>query len=401
METLPEKEKPTTETSEANESTPLTTTTQQNLEFYFAKEPLDFLNAFFNRQWLTEWFVRRFLSSLSSLPSLPSLNLPFLQNLHRHPIPPAQGQLLQTGFYYLEGPRIHNGHLYVSDMHHCKVHKLDPISGDIIDTITFQDKVSGLGFLSTGELVVVAMSTFQILKYDEQTKTCQTYADLSPYCRKYANDMVVDVDDHIYVGNFGFDFNELLQARTTTVVHVNPQQKVTLAAKRMYFPNGSLVTPDGKTLIVAETFRGCLTAFDIDRSNDGQLINKRTWAKVDAALDGICLDDQGCVWAAVPKVGAYNTSGCVLRIAEHGFIKECYGFACNGLSACCVATNLYKDESTDHTNQSWLYVLESKTIKEHYIMNKYKDKNSWITRIPVSVGPAKRDDDSRYHAGMC
>ena len=82
------------------------------------------------------------------------------------------------------------------------------------------------------------------------------------------------------------------------------------------FPNGTVVTPDGRTLIVGETFARRLTAFDIQ--DDGSLSNRRVWAQLDeGAPDGICLDAEGCIWIASPREPAGY-----LRIAEGGEVKE-------------------------------------------------------------------------------
>ena len=55
------------------------------------------------------------------------------------------------------------------------------------------------------------------------------------------------------------------------------------------FPNGMAVTPDNTTLIVAESHRNRLTAFDI--SDDGTLAGGRVWAELGSgAPDGICID---------------------------------------------------------------------------------------------------------------
>jgi sugar lactone lactonase YvrE len=65
----------------------------------------------------------------------------------------------------------------------------------------------------------------------------------------------------------------------------------------MHFPNGMVITPDGRTLIVAETLAMRLTAFDI--GPDGALSNRRVWATLGMrAPDGICLDANGHVWVA-------------------------------------------------------------------------------------------------------
>ena len=49
----------------------------------------------------------------------------------------------------------------------------------------------------------------------------------------------------------------------TKLAHVAPDGAVTVAADDMHFPNGGVITPDGKTLIVGETLGARLTAFDI------------------------------------------------------------------------------------------------------------------------------------------
>ena len=94
---------------------------------------------------------------------------------------------------------------------------------------------------------------------------------------------------------------------------VRPDGDAAVAAAELDFPNGSVITPDGRTLIVGETFGGRLTAFDI--RPDGTLAGRRTWAAVEGmSPDGICLDAEGAVWVASP------VSGEVLRVREGGTV---------------------------------------------------------------------------------
>jgi len=104
-----------------------------------------------------------------------------------------------------------------------------------------------------------------------------------------------------------------------------------VAADELHFPNGCVITPDGRTLVVAETLGLRLTAFDI--APDGTLSNRRTWATLGMrAPDGICLDADGHVWIAnaiAPE--------CV-RVAPGGEIVEsvqtdqpCYACMLGGL----------------------------------------------------------------------
>ena len=97
-------------------------------------------------------------------------------------------------------------------------------------------------------------------------------------------------------------------------------------ADDLAFPNGTVITPDGRTLVVGESFGARLTAFDI--GEDGSLSGRREWAKLEGAVpDGICLDAEGAIWVASP------VSGEVLRVREGGEVVARVGvsaeaFAC-------------------------------------------------------------------------
>eukprot|EP01036_Dinobryon_divergens_P044573 gene44573-59475_t len=81
--------------------------------------------------------------------------------------------------------------------------------------------------------------------------------------------------------------------------------------------NGMVITPDGGTLIVAETDGHRLTAFDI--APDGGLSGRRVFAQFDPTVqpDGIALDAEGAVWVANPA----GQPG-VLRVLEGGVITD-------------------------------------------------------------------------------
>jgi sugar lactone lactonase YvrE len=128
--------------------------------------------------------------------------------------------------------------------------------------------------------------------------------------------MVVAANGDAYVGNFGFDLHGGADPVPAALARVDPDGTVTLAAPDLRFPNGTVITPDGATLVIAESFGGCLTAFD--RAPDGALSNRRPWAQLPEGRvpDGICLDAEGAIWVASP-VG----DEC-LRIREGGEVTD-------------------------------------------------------------------------------
>ncbi|MEP5766705.1 MAG: SMP-30/gluconolactonase/LRE family protein [Halieaceae bacterium] len=233
----------------------------------------------------------------------------------------ADTTTLIDGLYFGEGPRWHEGRLWFSDFYDHAVKSVD-VDGDLRIELELDDQPSGLGWLPDGSLLVVAMKARKLMRHADNQLT--VYADLNELTAHLCNDMVVDGKGRAWVGNFGFDLDTELQARgtdvlldhpTTNLVRVDTNGSVHLAAPVMHFPNGMVVTPDGGTLIVAETLGGCLTAFDIGA--DGTLSNRRLWAQLEGvAPDGICLNSEQQVWVA-------NALGAeVLCVAEGGQIVQ-------------------------------------------------------------------------------
>lgn len=216
----------------------------------------------------------------------------------------TRARVLTEGLYFGEGPRWHQGRLWFSDFFDRAVKSVDE-AGAVRTELEIDDHPSGLGWLPDGRMLVVAMHRRQLLRVDADG--VKVHADLSGVATYHANDMVVDGQGRAYVGNFGFDLDGALASRgvegviadhpTACIARVDPDGAVRVAATEMHFPNGSVITADGRTLIVAETLAMRLTAFDIDA--DGSLANRRVWATLGMrAPDGICLDASGHVWVA-------------------------------------------------------------------------------------------------------
>jgi len=102
--------------------------------------------------------------------------------------------------------------------------------------------------------------------------------------------------------------------RPASLARVDPDGSVHEVAGELMLPNGTVITPDGRTLIVAETAAARLTAFDI--APDGSLSNRRVWALLAASADGICLDVEGAIWVASPRTDE------LLRVVEGGAVLQ-------------------------------------------------------------------------------
>lgn len=244
--------------------------------------------------------------------------------------------VLLEGLGFPEGPRWHEGQLWFSDFRTRQVTAVDQ-EGNTELIAQLDDQPSGLGWLPDGSMLIVSMLRQVLLKRDE--KGLSVFADLHGLASSTCNDMVVDGRGYAYVGNFGAPI-DTPGAKLAEIVLVKPDGSARVVAEDMAFPNGSVITPDGKTLIVGETYAARLTAFDI--APDGTLSNRRIWAQFDelgvvsdrAVLktrvlpDGICLDAEGAIWVASPGERAE-----VIRVVEGGQIVdrvtvETFPYAC-------------------------------------------------------------------------
>jgi sugar lactone lactonase YvrE len=221
--------------------------------------------------------------------------------------------VLVDGLAFAEGPRWHDGRLWFSDQHAHRVMTAD-LNGNTEVVVEVPGRPSGLGWLPDGRLLIVSMTDRRLLRLDPEGLT--GVSDLSRLATYHCNDMVVDERGRAYVGNFGFDlFQEEHTFVPAEIVLVDPGGGARIVADNMAFPNGTVITPDGRTLIVAETWGQRLTAFDIE--SDGSLSNRRVWAEIaESTPDGICLDEENAIWFATPLTGE------VLRCREGGEVTH-------------------------------------------------------------------------------
>ncbi|MDP5184436.1 SMP-30/gluconolactonase/LRE family protein [Blastococcus sp. BMG 814] len=235
--------------------------------------------------------------------------------------------MLEGGSYF-EAPRWRDGQWWVSDFYRHTVSRVAAAGGPETVVLEVENQPSGLGWLPDGSLLVVSMKDQRLLRLTDGEVS--THADLSAVCGGHLNDMVVDAAGRAYVGDFGFDLMGGGAPAPASLKRVDPDGTVTVVAEGLRFPNGSVITPDGGTLLVGETWGNRFSAFDI--AADGSLGPRRTWAEfgpepvggsveellgqVVVVPDGCTLDAEGHVWVAD------GFGSRVLRVAPGGRVVE-------------------------------------------------------------------------------
>ncbi len=223
---------------------------------------------------------------------------------------------LADDFIFLEGAKWRDGRLWLSDVFDHKVYRIG-LSGEREKVVDVPHRPSGLGFLPDGTAIVASSKDFRL--YRILGDRIEEYADLTTHVGGHVNDFTIDRAGRIFVGNFGYDYDGGEPVRPTVIHRVDPDGSIHVAAEDVVFPNAMVIIDGGRTLVVAETWRGKLTAFDL--SPEGGLSNRRTFADLGSRQpDGICADAEGAIWT-----GCFNT-GEFLRVRAGGEITDRIAF---------------------------------------------------------------------------
>ncbi|MBL4837929.1 MAG: SMP-30/gluconolactonase/LRE family protein [Kordiimonadaceae bacterium] len=223
-----------------------------------------------------------------------------------------QTKILADGFGFLEGPRWHNGELWLSDMWDSKVFRVT-LDGKRDVVCEVPGRPCGLGFLPDGTPLVVSMNDRKIMRIEKGE--ISEYADLSNLATGDANDMLVDQQGRAYVGNMGYDLFGGEEAKLADFIVVDPRGTATVAATGLEFVNGIALIDEGRTLVLAETWQSRLLAFD--RAADGSLSNRRVFADLgERTPDGICADQKGGIWVSSVATGEF------LRVVDGGEVTD-------------------------------------------------------------------------------
>ena len=221
-----------------------------------------------------------------------------------------------TGLKFTESPRWYNGKLWFIDIHDKRIKTVD-LSGSVATALELPFIPNAFGL--TPEGIIVVGDAFQRLIHRRAGAALQQVADISDLTQFCLSDGIVDAQGRLYVGDIGYNFLDpaAKPVETCVIVLVCPDGRASVVADKLFFPNGMVITPDGRTLIVGETLGHRLTAFDIQE--DGSLSNRRVWAQLPTSVgpDGICLDAEGAVWCANPE-----GEDSVVRVREGGEITD-------------------------------------------------------------------------------
>lgn len=233
-------------------------------------------------------------------------------------------KLLAEGVVFPESPRWHQDRLWFSDVYDFALKTVD-LSGQSRVVTAVPGRPSGLGALPDGRMLMAA-AIERVVYAVSDDGAMETVADLSSHATGLLNDMVVDARGRAYVGDTGFNVGAgepFVPGRTWLVA---PGREPEVAAENMHLPNGCGISPDGRTLYVAETFANRITRFAID--DEGHLADREVHAELPSRPDGLCLDAEGHIWVALVQDGEFARVDSAGVICDRVASPEPFALAC-------------------------------------------------------------------------
>jgi sugar lactone lactonase YvrE len=204
-------------------------------------------------------------------------------------------RLLTDNVRHAESPRWAGGELWFSDVHDHAVKALGA-DGDVRTVAQVPGRPSGLGRAPDGRWLVVISRTDTLNWLDAGRLTVA--CDLAPLTLGHAADMVVDGRGRAYISDTGFDHGAGEAPRLGQVLLFTEDAGARVVATGTNWANGCAVSTDGSRFFLAETYGERISVFAIGA--DGGLSDRRVFAELGTAPDGLCLDAAGGLWVGLP-----------------------------------------------------------------------------------------------------
>ena len=231
-------------------------------------------------------------------------------------------EVIKDGFEGTEGPvALPDGAVIFTEGQANRITRIAPDNS----TSTFLENTAGangLAFNAAGELIAVQTSKPRIAVLSPagyQRVLADKYQGES---LNRPNDLVVDRRGGVYFTDPGPRPEPRKPAPKTAVYYLPPGGALTRLATDIERPNGIQLSPDEKTLYVANTFGEHVLAFDV--KSDGSVANRRNFARlagvaandvggITSGADGLAVDAKGRLYvASTAGVQVFDAKGKAL-----------------------------------------------------------------------------------------
>jgi sugar lactone lactonase YvrE len=231
------------------------------------------------------------------------------------PVEALAARKIADGLVFGEGIRWRQDKIVLSDMLGRRVVSVDPSDGAITTLLEVKEQPNGLAVTDADELLVLSMFDRKILKCSTDGSVTD-YADLSSIATGYLGDVVSDDAGNLYVDDVGSRvLHGEAPAANGRIIRVRPDGQAEVLLTDLGFPNGIVITADGKRLYLSQCLSQPPAIFQYDVEADGALSGGRRFVTPPGTTDGMGIDDADGVWACVASNDAgvyrYDSSGAL------------------------------------------------------------------------------------------
>jgi sugar lactone lactonase YvrE len=284
---------------------------------------------------------------------------------------PREVELFFDNAFFGESPRWHEGAFWFSDIGGGKVWRI-AADGAATAVLTSVEGPSGLGWTQSGDMLVTSLKDHIIYRMGPDG-AAMAFCGPNQHGTSGTNDMATR-GSRSYVSCSGriYEMGDTMEqiaapvGKVLLLDHVTGECRTVADGYRM--PNGIAFTPDGKGLVFSELFASRLLHFDI--AAEGSLANERIYAPLDGMADGIWMDAEGAVWAALGGAAGSRWE----RVAPGGEVLDSIP-AMDGFHA--VACGLGGEDGRD------LFMVANKTETPDDVWNGRGKSRVYRTRVSV------------------
>jgi gluconolactonase len=217
--------------------------------------------------------------------------------------PGTQPVVLGTGYGFSEGPAADaEGNIYFSDGKNNSIHFYR--LGEPVRLFTDQSfDANGMIFNRHGELLVCEGAAHRIVAYNVKTREHRVLAQQIDGTQfNEPNDLAVDRTDGFYFSDPNYAHRGQPAVMKEDAYYVFADGRVRRVSTVCVKPNGVLLSPDEKTLYLADSRGQAIYRYDV--LGPGQLAHETLWIPaLGANPDGMTLDEHGNLYLACGKAG--------------------------------------------------------------------------------------------------
>ena len=234
------------------------------------------------------------------------------------PLPASSTGIEKFGgdFAFVEGPVwSKKGFLIFSDIYNSRIMK-SSAPGRVEIYRNYTNAANGNSMDTQGRLYTCERDGRRVTRMETDGRLTVIASEWQGKRLNSPNDVVVRRDGQVYFSDPASKaVLEPQELGFNGVFHVTPQGKLSVVTPKLSRPNGVALSPDGRTLYVADSQEKKILAYDLDA--EGNASRERIFiSDMEGSPDGLRVAENGNLYIACRGIAIYTPGGKLVRIIE-------------------------------------------------------------------------------------